>query len=124
MSQETSRTRRVGELIQQELGSLVQNELRDERLAWVSILKVDVAPDLKSARVHYSCMPGTEADAHREEVQESLERAGGYLQHQLGRRLTLRAIPHLYFAYDDSLEQGDRMNRLLRSLHDGESDGE
>ncbi|MFA9460736.1 30S ribosome-binding factor RbfA [Thiohalorhabdus methylotrophus] len=124
MSQETSRTRRVGELIQQELGPLVQTELRDPRLAWVSILKVDVAPDLKSARVHYSCMPGTEADEDRDAVQESLERASGYIRGQIGRRLTLRSVPHLYFAYDDSLEQGDRMNRLLRSLHNGETDGE
>jgi len=103
---------------------MLQTELRDPRLSWVSLLKVDVAPDLKTARVHFSCMPGTEADAHRDEVQESLDRASGYLQGQLGRRLSLRAIPHLHFEYDDSLEQGDRINRLLRSLHDEDPDGE
>ena len=103
---------------------MVQSELRDPRLAWVSIVAVRVSPDLKNARVLYSCMPGTEADDAREEVQESLERASGYLHRQLGRRLSLRAIPYLHFVYDQSLEQGDRMNRLLRSLDDGEDDGE
>jgi ribosome-binding factor A len=104
---------------------MVQSELRDPRLAWVSIVGVDVSPDLKSARVRYSTMPGTEADSARDEIQESLERASGYLHRQLARRLSLRAVPHLHFIYDESLEQGDRMNRLLRSLgEDEEDDGE
>jgi ribosome-binding factor A len=104
---------------------MVQSELRDPRLAWVSIVGVNVSPDLKSARVYYSCMPGTEADSERDEVQDSLERASGYLHRQLARRLSLRAVPHLTFVYDESLEQGDRINRLLRSLDDdGEDDGQ
>ena len=124
MSRQTGRTRRVAELLQQELGPMIQRELRDPRLAWVSILSVDVAPDLRSAQVRYSCMPDTEAEEARDEIQASLERAAGYLKGQLSRRLTLRNVPELRFVYDDSLERGDRINRLLRSLSNGESNGE
>lgn len=124
MSRQTGRTRRVAELLQQELGPMIQRELRDPRLAWVSILSLDVAPDLRSAEVRYSCMPDTEAEEARDEVQASLERAAGYLKGQLSRRLTLRNVPELRFVYDDSLERGDRINRLLRSLSNGESNGE
>ncbi len=124
MSRQTGRTRRVSELLQQELGPMVQQELRDPRLTWVSILAVDVAPDLQSARVRYSCMPGTEAAEAGDEVQESLDRAAGYLRGLLSRRLNLRNIPELRFVYDDALDHADRINWLLSSLNHGESNGE
>ena len=103
---------------------MVQHELRDPRLRWVSVVRVDVAPDLKTAKVFYSCMPDTEAAAAPDEIQAALERAGGYLRGLLGRRVSLRTVPELHFVYDDSLEYGDRINRLLRSLNDGETDGD
>ncbi len=102
---------------------MLQTELHDPRLAWVSITRVEVTPDLKLARVLYSCMPDTEADSHRDEVQQSLDRAAGYLRKLLGRRLTLRSVPRLELVYDDSLEHGDYMSRLLHSLDPGDSDG-
>ena len=103
---------------------MLQRELRDPRLAWVSVTRVEVAPDLREARVLYSCMPETEADRHREEVQENLERASGYLRKLLGSRLTLRTVPRLEFVHDDSLEHGDHISRLLRSLDPGDGDGQ
>jgi ribosome-binding factor A len=124
LTQQTGRTRRVAELLQQELGPMVQRELRDPRLHWVSVVRVDVAPDLKSAKVFYSTMPDTEAAEAPDEIQAALERASGYLRGLLGRRVSLRAVPELHFIYDDSLEYGDRINRLLRSLDHGENDGD
>ncbi|MEF8793761.1 30S ribosome-binding factor RbfA [Thiohalorhabdus sp.] len=124
MSQQTGRTRRVAELLQQELGPMIQQELRDSRLKWVSIVRVDVAPDLKMAKVFYSLMPETEAAAAPEEIQAVLDHASGYLRGLLGRRVSLRHVPELTFVYDESLEYGDHMNRLLRSLDHGESDGD
>lgn len=103
---------------------MVQRELRDPRLHWVSVVRVDVAPDLKSARVFYSTMPGTEAAAAPEEIQAALDRASGYLRGLLGRRVSLRAVPELQFVHDESLEHGDHINRLLRSLNDEEPNGD
>jgi len=103
---------------------MVQRELRDPRLHWVSVVRVDVAPDLKSAKVFYSIMPETEAAEAPDEVQDALERASGYLRGLLGRRVSLRHVPELHFVYDESLEYGDHINRLLRSLDHGDTDGD
>jgi len=103
---------------------MVQRELRDPRLHWVSVVRVDVAPDLKSAKVFYSCMPETEAAEAPDEIQEALERAAGYLRGLLGKRVSLRHVPELHFVYDDSLEYGDRINRLLRNLDHGDTNGD
>jgi len=103
---------------------MIQQELRDSRLQWVSVVRVDVAPDLRSAKVFYSCMPGTEAADAPDEIQAALEQASGYLKGVLGRRVSLHHVPELTFVYDESLEYGDHMNRLLRSLNHGESDGD
>jgi ribosome-binding factor A len=89
---------------------------------WVSIVSVDVSPDLGSARIYYSCMPATEAAEDPEGIQAGLEHAAGYLRSQLGRSLSLRSVPELRFEPDTSLEHGDYMNRLLRSLDTGDSD--
>ena len=123
-NQPSNRARRVGELVQQELSRLLQTELRDPRLAWVTISKVAPSNDLKSARVYFSGMPGTEADEDPAAVQASLEKAAGFLRGELGRRLDLRYAPELHFVPDDSLAHGDRINRLLRSLHEGDGDDE
>lgn len=103
---------------------MIQQELRDSRLQWVSVVRVEVSPDLKTAKVFYSLMPETEAAAAPEEIQAALAQAAGYLRGLLGRRVSLRHVPELTFVYDDSLEYGDHMNRLLRSLNPGETDGD
>ena len=121
-NQPSNRARRVGELLQQELSRLIQSELDDPRLEWVTISKVAPANDLKSARVYFSGMPGTEADADPEAIRDSLDKAAGYLRGELGRRLDLRYAPELHFVADDSLAHGDRINRLLRSLNEGNGD--
>lgn len=121
-SQPSNRARRVGELLQQELSRLIQSELDDPRMAWVTISKVAPANDLKSARVYFSGMPGSAADEDPEGIQSSLDKAGGFLRGELGRRLALRYAPQLHFVPDDSLAHGDRINRLLRSLSEGNDD--
>jgi ribosome-binding factor A len=122
--QPSNRARRVAELLQQELSRLIRTELRDPRLEWITITKVAPANDIKSAKVFFSAMPGTDAEAEPEAVRESLEKAGGYLRGELGRRLDLRYAPELHFVPDDSLAHGDRINRLLRSLSEGNGDDE
>ena len=91
-------------------------------MAWVTISKVAPANDLKTARVYFSGMPGSAADEDPEGIQASLEKVGGFLRGELGRRLDLRFAPQLHFVPDESLAHGDRINRLLRSLNEGGSD--
>ena len=107
------RQSRVAELLQRELAQMITYELRDPRLASVTVTRVEVTPDLRLARVYISTL-GDEG-AGREAV-AGLEHASGYLRRELGRRTDLRFLPELRFVYDTSVEYSQHMNTLLDQL--------
>lgn len=110
MSEEFPRARRVGELLQRELAQLIQEELKDPRIGWVTISHVAVSPDLRQAKVYVTIL------AEKLAIQEQLKvlnKAAGFLQHGLSQRVKLRAIPHLRFVYDESIERGRRLSALI-----------
>ena len=109
------RMSRVNHLIRAEIAELLRREVKDQTLntSLISITEVDTTPDLRNARVYYSVYGDEEeikaARAH-------LERAAGFLRHELMDRLDLRQIPRLEFVLDRSLEQGDRIMRLMHRI--------
>lgn len=116
MPKEFSRSRRIGHLLQQEIAAILP-EVRDLRAGsgiLPTISGVDVSPDMKSARVFFSVLTGAEQG---EAVRLVLQHASGFIRHQLGKRLDLRRIPHLVFAYDSSFDEGAHMSRLLHEAH-------
>ena len=114
MPKEFSRTQRVGDFLKQELASLIQREVRDPRVGMVTITSVDVSPDFSHAKVLVTCLD----PAHVKEVLKGLQRAAGFLRSQLARRMKLYATPELRFEYDESIERGDRLHRLIDSVRD------
>lgn len=110
MPREFPRTRRVGEQIQRELAGILQEELKDPRLGMISVCGVEVSRDLAHARVYISVL-GAEEDVS--ETINVLNKAAGFLRHQLGQRMRLRVIPQLRFLYDESLAEGARMDALI-----------
>jgi ribosome-binding factor A len=107
----SGRTQKLGDLIQRELSELLQRELRDPRVGMVTITGVDVSPDFSHAKVFYTTLnPG-----HVEEASAGLKRASGFLRSQLARRIKLYTTPELRFEYDESVERGDRLSRLIDS---------
>jgi ribosome-binding factor A len=121
MKQETRRSQRVADLVRAELSRLVLTEARDPELRRVTITDVEMPPDLKSARVFFSCLGG---DAEREKASDALRRAAGYLRREVGQRCRLRYAPELHFISDRSLERGARIEELLHRVlpPDGEPD--
>jgi ribosome-binding factor A len=110
MSQEFSRARRVGELLQRELAQLIQGELKDPRIKLVTVSHVDVASDLKQAKVYVTFFQeGTDI----QEQLKILNKAARFLQHSLSQRIDLRVMPHLRFVYDDSIERGRYLSALI-----------
>lgn len=107
------RTDRVSSLIQIELAELVLRRLKDPRLGFVTITGVDVAPDLKSARVFYSVM-GQEKE--KVDAGKALEHASGFLQHQIALDLKFRFTPKLSFHRDDTLDESLKIEKILREL--------
>lgn len=110
MPREFPRTRRVGEQIQRELAGLLHEELKDPRLGMISVSGVEVSRDLAHARVYISVLGGEESVS---ETLKVLNKAAGFLRHQLGQRMRLRVIPQLRFLYDASLAEGARMDALI-----------
>jgi ribosome-binding factor A len=109
----SQRTDRLDSQIRQELMELLQREMKDPRIGFATITRVETARDLGSAKVWVSIM-GT--DVEREKTMKALTDAAPWLRRQLGSRLTVRHIPQLDIRHDDSIEAGDRVLRLLREI--------
>ena len=121
MPSESNRPRRVGELIKRELAQLIRVELDDPRIGDVTLTAVEMAPDLKSAKVFFTRRgkPGEAAD-----VAAVLNRASGYLRHCLRGRVDLRGIPALRFIYDQSVDRGARVSALIDRALAAEREGD
>jgi len=110
MSKEFSRTRRVGEQMQRELAQLIQREVKDPRLGMVTVSGVDVSRDYSSAKVYITVLGENTDPAQTLAI---LNKVSGFLRHELGQRMVLRTIPALSFHYDESVERGSELSRLI-----------
>jgi ribosome-binding factor A len=111
MAKDFSRTRRIGEQMQRELATLIQQEIQDPRLGMVTVSAVEVSRDLAHAKVFITVL-----DDQQQDIAASLDvlnRASGFLRHELGRRMTLRTVPALRFVYDESMARGNELSRLI-----------
>src|SRR5262245_21691740 len=108
-----SRPDRVGEEIRHELASLLSREVHDPGIGFVTLTRVKVSPDLQLARVFYT-MLGDEAQ--RRETEKALGRATPFLRRQIGARIRLRRVPELRFEFDRSVENQDRIEKILIDL--------
>jgi ribosome-binding factor A len=111
------RIERINHLLRQEIADLLTREVKDTTLntALISITDVETSPDLRSAKVYFSVY-GDEAEIQA--ARQHLNRASGFLHHNLKERLDLRHTPHLEFILDRSLATGDRIMRLMRTIEE------
>lgn len=107
------RTDRVGHLIQMELGRLILHKVKDPRLGFVTVTKVDVSPDIRSACVLYSVMG---SDEEKKNTQIALEKCAGFLQRELGSVLNLRNTPRLIFQRDDAYDHRMQIDAILDTI--------
>jgi ribosome-binding factor A len=106
----TSRSARIADQIQRELAELVRLELRDPRVGMITLTGVELSRDQSHAKVFFTVLgPATAAEL----ALEGLQRAAGFLRSQLAHRLTTRKVPELHFEYDQSVERGMRLSRLI-----------
>jgi ribosome-binding factor A len=101
----------VNSIIRQELSELLQRQVKDPRLGdFIAVTEVSTSPDLKYAKVFVSQMG---ADVDRQKVLRGLASASGFFRSELSRRMKMRIVPELQFVWDDSIEHGDRISRLI-----------
>jgi ribosome-binding factor A len=108
------RPQRLGDLMQRDLSELIRLELRDPRVGMITITSVDVSPDMSHAKVFFTILEKDKLD----ETSAGLKRAAGFLRSQLAKRIKMYTTPELRFEYDESVERGDRLSRLIdQALH-------
>jgi ribosome-binding factor A len=107
----SGRPQKLGDQIQRELSDLVAREVRDPRVGMITITSVDVSPDLSHAKVFFTVLE----KAKLKDTLEGLKRSAGFLRSQLARRIKIYTTPELRFEYDESVERGDRLSRLIDS---------
>lgn len=96
------RKNRVASLLREEIARILQFEMRDPRLGFISVLSVEPTEDLKEAKVHVSTIG---SDAQRRMMIRGLEAASGYIQKLLSKRVSFRETPQLRFFLDESIEK-------------------
>lgn len=112
------RPERVGQEIQAAVADLLaRGAIHDPRVGYITITGVKVSPDLRTARIYYS-MIGT-ADQVKT-TQEGLDAAKGFVRREITARVQLRFSPEVFFSYDGSLAEGDKIERLLKDVRDKE----
>jgi ribosome-binding factor A len=114
------RSERTSRLIQREISELLEREVNDPRLSkLVSVTEVTLSPDLKHAKIFVSTL-GTEMN--KEDLLAGFNNASGFLRKELASHLKLQYTPQLSFYYDDSIERGARLLKLIGELSTGEDD--
>ncbi len=106
----TARLARIADQIQRELSELIREELRDPRVRMVTVTGVEITRDQSHAKVWFTTLGSPE---EAKACDEGLARAAGFLRAGLAHRLSTRTVPELHFAYDESIERGVRLSRLI-----------
>jgi ribosome-binding factor A len=118
---QSSRSQKVGESIHKEISELLIKGLKDPRVGFVTVTGVEVTPDLHLARVYFTVFGD---DKQRKDSQKGLQSAVPFLRRELAKRLRMRYVPDLLFQFDASLEYGNRIESLIRDIHESDSHDE
>ncbi|KTD72170.1 30S ribosome-binding factor RbfA [Legionella tucsonensis] len=118
MGHNFKRTDRVAEMIQRKLAQIIPKEVKDPRLTgFVTISAVKVAADMGHAKVYFTVL-----NEDKKTATAILNAAASYLRSVLARSITLRTVPQLHFVYDESIEYGQRLSRLIDKVNPSTSD--
>jgi len=109
----SSRPERVGDQIRVEITGMLTRQVHDPGIGFLTITRVEVSADLQHAKIYYTTLGDEKA---RRESARAIERASPFLRRQLAGRLRLRRAPELHFFFDESVEQHDRIEQILRDL--------
>jgi ribosome-binding factor A len=115
------RPERVREFIKEQVGEIVQTQLKDPRIGFVSVTRVELSADLRHAKVFVSVLGDAQAKA---DTMAGLQSAQGYIRGELGRRLQMRFSPEVLFRLDESIERGTRVMSLIRQVTESPRDAQ
>lgn len=121
MAREFKRTDRVAEQLQRELAQIIQLEIKDPRLGMVTVCAVDLSRDLHYATVYVTFLGIDESVDATQSAVDVLNEAASFIRVQLGKRMRMRAVPHVKFLFDESISRGRELSSLIKDAR--EKDG-
>ena len=110
MPKDYPRSDRISQQIKKEIADILSIEIKDPALKSVSIIDVEVAHDLKNAKVFYV------ADHYDEEIVKGLQRSLPFFRSLLAKGMSTRGIPKLHFEYDKTIDESTKISKLLDSV--------
>ncbi len=113
MAREFKRTDRVAEQLQRELAQIIQQEIKDPRLGMVTVCKVDLSRDLHYATVYVTFLGIEETKPATQLAVDILNDAVSFIRSSLGKRMRMRAVPHVKFLFDESISRGRDLSILI-----------
>jgi ribosome-binding factor A len=102
--------RRINEVLREVVGAAISSDLSDPRIGFVTVTSVETSPDLRTAKVYVSVLGNEE---EREATLEGLRSSHGVLQSRIAAETRMKRTPTVSFHYDDTIEQGVRISRLI-----------
>jgi ribosome-binding factor A len=111
------RHERLADQIRMEVAGMIEGELRDPRIGFATVIRVELSPDLRHGRVWVSVLGSEES---RAETLQGLSSAAGYVRREIGRRLGLRRAPEIVFVLDHGAEEMERVQKLLDDIKHAE----
>ncbi len=115
------RVKRVSESLKEVLSEIIQYELKDPRIGFVTVTHVEMSADLRFARVWVSVL-GSEEENH--DLLKALDKAKGFIKGEISKRLRLRYMPELSFLIDSNVEAYMRIDEILQRLREEEKGNE
>ena len=111
---EYKRSRRVSELLREEISRIVTQQLKDPLIGIVTVTSVKLTDDLKLARVYVSILGD---EKNRQDSLRGLERATKFIRSEMGRKANLKYVPDLEFYYDETIDYAHKIELLLKKIH-------
>ena len=119
MSKNSIKNTRINGEVRRELSNIILNEIKDPRICpMTSVVEVEVAPDLKTAKAYISVLGDKQAQA---DTLAGLKSAEGYIRRALAKSINLRNTPEIRFVMDQSIEYGVHMSKLIDDVNQGSS---
>lgn len=116
MQKNSNRLGRVNEELKKEISQVINYELQNSKVTGIiSVTKVKITPDLRYAKVYISTLNPKDV----KKTLEGLKESAGFIRSRVANTINLRVTPELVFVYDDSEEQGNRIDQILRELKEG-----
>jgi len=104
---------KINQLLKKEIANILQKDLNDRRLVFVSITHVETTKDLRQCKVYFSILEGD-----KEEILNILNKAKGYIRYLMGKRIKIKVLPQIRFYIDDSIERGFKIDQIFEKLHE------